>query len=256
MARKRMISPDIWQSEDFSKLSTLAKIVFIGMFSNADDEGRGRGKAVYLKSIIFPYDEDIRVADVDKTLSEISSNMSVIFYSHNENVYYELTNWNIWQKVEKPQPSKIPAFIENDEEFQLLFGEQSGNNRGRVSPNKNKKRIEQEENRKEIYSRVVDYLNEKAGTSYKATTKTMQEKINARLDEGFSLDDFIVVINNKCDAWLKDAKMCKYLRPETLFGNKFESYLNEISKENTDQSAQKSTGNVFFDILREEGKMN
>ena len=220
-----MISPDIWQSEDFSKLSTLAKIVFIGMFSNADDEGRGRGKAVYLKSIIFPYDEDIRVADIDKTLSEISSNMSVIFYSHNENVYYELTNWNIWQKVEKPQASKIPAFIENDESFRLLFGEQSENSRRRVTPNKN--RIEQEKNRKEIYSRVVDYLNEKAGTNYKATTKATQEKINARLNEGFNLDDFIVVINNKCDAWLKDVKMCKYLRPETLFGNKFESYLNE-----------------------------
>lgn len=235
MARKRMISPDIWQSEDFSKLSTLAKIVFIGMFSNADDEGRGRGKAVYLKSIIFPYDEDIRVADVDKTLSEISSNMSVIFYSHNENIYYELTNWKIWQKVEKPQPSKIPAFEADNDSFKLLFGEQSANNRGRVSLNKNKKRIEQEENRKEIYSRVIDYLNEKAGTSYKATTKATQEKINARLNEGFSLDDFIVVINNKCDAWLKDSKMCKYLRPETLFGNKFESYLNEITKDKTNE---------------------
>lgn len=147
MARKRIISPEIWQSEDFSRLSTLAKLIFIGMFSNADDEGRGRGKAVYLKSIIFPYDEDIRVADIDKTLSEISSNMSVIFYSHNENIYYELTNWNIWQKVEKPQPSKIPAFDESDKTFQRLFGEELGNNRRRVAPNKNRIRIE--ENRKE-----------------------------------------------------------------------------------------------------------
>lgn len=97
------------------------------------------------------------------------------------------------------------------------------------------KHIEKENKRKEIYNRVIDYLNEKAGTSYKATTKATQEKINARLNEGFSLDDFIVVINNKCDAWLKDIKMCKYLRPETLFGNKFESYLNEICKNTTKQ---------------------
>lgn len=231
MARKRIISPDIWQSEDFSKLSTLAKIVFIGMFSNADDEGRGRGKAVYLKSIIFPYDEDIRVADIDKTLSEISSNMSVIFYSHNENVYYELTNWDVWQKVEKPQPSKIPAFEEDNENFRRLFHDYSPNNRRQVSPNRiEKKKNRIEENRKEIYCRVVDYLNEKAGTNYKYTSRATREKINARLNEGFSLDDFIVVINNKCDTWLKDSKMCKYLRPETLFGNKFESYLNEKSK--------------------------
>lgn len=249
MSRKRMISPDIWQSEDFSKLSTLAKIVFIGMFSNADDEGRGRGKAVYLKSIIFPYDEDIRVADVDKTLSEISSNMSVIFYSHNENIYYELTNWKIWQKVEKPQPSKIPAFIENDESFQLLFGEQSGKGRRRVSPNKNKKRIEQEENRKEIYSRVVDYLNQRAGTNYKNTSDKTKELINARLNAGFTEQDFYTVIDKKCSTWLNDEKMCKYLRPETLFGNKFEGYLNEKI------TIPSKGGNVFFDILRGEGKM-
>lgn len=249
MARKRMISPDIWQSEDFSKLSTLAKIVFIGMFSNADDEGRGRGKAVYLKSIIFPYDEDIRVADVDKTLSEISSNMSVIFYSHNENIYYELTNWKIWQKVEKPQSSKIPAFEQDNNDFKLLFGDCSPNNHGRVLPNKNKKRIEQEENRKEIYRRVVDYLNQKVGTNYKNTTDKTKELINARLDAGFTEKDFYTVIDKKCFTWLNDEKMCKYLRPETLFGNKFEGYLNE---KNTIQS---KGGNPFFDILREEGKM-
>lgn len=231
MARKRMISPDIWQSEDFSKLSTLAKVVFIGMFSNADDEGRGRGKAVYLKSIIFPYDETIRVADIDKTLSEISSNMSVIFYSHNENVYYELTNWTIWQKVEKPQISKIPAFDENDKSFQLLFGEQSGNNQRVVPLNKN--RIEKEENRKEIYSRVIDYLNKKIGSNYKSTADKTKQLIDARLNAGFTEQDFYIVIDKKCSAWLNDEKMCKYLRPETLFGNKFEGYLNEVLKNTT-----------------------
>ena len=41
MARKRMIDPAIWQSQDFSRLSMLAKLVFIGLFSYADDEGRG-----------------------------------------------------------------------------------------------------------------------------------------------------------------------------------------------------------------------
>ena len=43
MARKRMIDPNIWDSEDFSKLSILGRLLFIGMFSNADDEGRGKG---------------------------------------------------------------------------------------------------------------------------------------------------------------------------------------------------------------------
>ena len=54
MARKRMIDPNIWQSEDFAQLDPFQRLVFIGMFSNADDLGRGRAKAIYLKSILFP----------------------------------------------------------------------------------------------------------------------------------------------------------------------------------------------------------
>ncbi len=136
MARKRMIDPNIWQSEDFGKLSTLGKLVFIGLFSNADDEGRGRANPTYLKSILFPYEESIRSADIDKTLSEISSNMSVIFYSCNGSNYYSLTKWYDWQRIEKPQDSKLPAFEENDLNIRRLFHDQSTTNRRPVSPNR------------------------------------------------------------------------------------------------------------------------
>ena len=108
MARRRMIDPNIWESEDFSKLSIIARLLFIGMFSLADDEGKGRAKAVYLKSVVFPYDDKIRIIDVETALSEIGLNMSVTFYAHNDNSYYRLDNWSVWQRVDKPQPSKIP----------------------------------------------------------------------------------------------------------------------------------------------------
>lgn len=78
-----------------------------------------------------------------------------------------------------------------------------------------------------IYSRVIDYLNEKVGTNYKSTTDKTKKLINARLNENFTEQDFYKVIDNKCATWLKDENMNKYLRPETLFSNKFESYLNE-----------------------------
>lgn len=81
-----------------------------------------------------------------------------------------------------------------------------------------------------IYSPVIDYLNEKCGTSYKSTTNKTQTLIRARQVEGFELEDFKKVIDNKAASWLDDPKMCKFLRPETLFGNKFEGYLNEKPK--------------------------
>lgn len=80
------------------------------------------------------------------------------------------------------------------------------------------------------YDRVIKYLNAKAGTNYRATNKATQRLIKARFNEGMTTKDFKKVIDNKCDDWLKDSKMCEYLRPATLFGSKFESYLNQKTK--------------------------
>lgn len=84
------------------------------------------------------------------------------------------------------------------------------------------------------YYRVIKYLNAKAGTNYRATNKATQRLIKARFTEGMTTKDFKKVIDNKCDDWLKDPKMCEYLRPATLFGSKFESYLNQKTKPKTD----------------------
>ena len=72
---------------------------------------------------------------------------------------------------------------------------------------------------------IVDYLNAKADTKYRASTESTARHIRARLNEGFSVDDFYTVIDKKVAEW-KGSDMEKYLRPETLFGTKFESYLN------------------------------
>ncbi|HGM1124396.1 conserved phage C-terminal domain-containing protein [Clostridioides difficile] len=82
---------------------------------------------------------------------------------------------------------------------------------------------EDKTNDKEIHNRIIDYLNEKADKSFKSTTKKTKSLIDARLVEGFVEENFYKVIDNKVHAWLEDAKMSVYLRPETLFGNKFES---------------------------------
>lgn len=78
---------------------------------------------------------------------------------------------------------------------------------------------------KDTYTIIIAYLNEKAGTAYKPTSKATQSHINARLADGFTVEDFRTVIDKKCTEW-KGGEMEKFLRPETLFGPKFESYLN------------------------------
>lgn len=75
--------------------------------------------------------------------------------------------------------------------------------------------------------RIVRYLNSKANKQYKATSKKTRSLINARLKEGFTVEDFMRVIDNKVADWKPRKDMEIYLRPETLFGPKFEGYLNE-----------------------------
>lgn len=82
---------------------------------------------------------------------------------------------------------------------------------------------------------IIDFLNECTGKSYKTNSKVAIININARLKEGYTKDDFIKVISVKATKWL-NTKFEDYLTPNTLFGNKFESYLNEnIKVEKTKQ---------------------
>lgn len=129
------------------------------------------------------------------------------------------------------------------------------------------KQEEEAEGEKDIHSRassttsvngssvckeIIDFLNVKANTNYKYSTKKTQEKINARFNEGYTLDDFKIVINKKVDEW-KNTEMERFLRPETLFGNKFESYLNQkivdksrvISKNQHEQRQFENIENLY-----------
>ena len=91
----------------------------------------------------------------------------------------------------------------------------------------NKDIVEQSSTTSVPYKEIVDYLNQKTNKNFKYTSKSTQRLINARFKEKFTVDDFKTVIDTKTSQWLKDKKMSAYLRPDTLFGTKFESYLNE-----------------------------
>lgn len=102
-----------------------------------------------------------------------------------------------------------------------------------------------------IIKEIIDYLNEKAGTQYKATTAKTVECITARLKEGFTLEDFKTVIDKKTAEW-KGTDFEQYLRPTTLFGTKFEGYLN--AKINT--QAQKPASTIMDDYRAMEERIN
>ena len=86
---------------------------------------------------------------------------------------------------------------------------------------------EKDKSKKIPYEKIIDYLNRKTNSHYRPTSKATRRLIKARYNEGFTDMDFKTVIDKKCAEWLQDGNMVQYLRPETLFGTKFEAYLNQ-----------------------------
>lgn len=87
------------------------------------------------------------------------------------------------------------------------------------------------------YKRIIDDLNSKAGTAFRDGTRATRNRIRARFNEGFTLDDFLAVNEAMCEAWKCDDKMVAYLRPETLYGTKFEGYLQRARNGGNGRSA-------------------
>lgn len=91
-----------------------------------------------------------------------------------------------------------------------------------------------------LAKQVIDYLNEKCNTNYKSNANYIQKHISARMNDGYAdFDDYKHVIDIKYSQW-KGTNYEKYLRPRTLFGTKFDSYLNEYyMKNNINKKAEK-----------------
>lgn len=91
------------------------------------------------------------------------------------------------------------------------------------------------------FETIVDYLNQKTGKGYRSASKKTQSLISARMNEGFTVEDFKSVIDIKTEEWLNDSKFQVYLQPSTLFSPKFENYLNQKPKGANNHAGHQST---------------
>lgn len=132
-------------------------------------------------------------------------------YLENERGYLESDNTPI--KFSKE------GYLENDKENNTLFNKLNYNN-------KTNNNVETDIYTSQI-KEVIDYLNEKSNKNFRHTTKKTQTLIKGLLKNKYTVKEIKKVIDIKVKQWGKDKKMKIYLRPETLFGNKFEGYLNE-----------------------------
>lgn len=231
MARKRMFDLDIINQDSFFDLPMEAKALYFLLGMEADDEG-----FVSPKKILRLYGG---TEDSLKVL--IAKNYIIPF----ETGVIVITDWKRNNYIDK---NKMKPTIYQDEKSQLEYDKDTQKyisltkvkpkfNKSLTKVNTDKNRIEENRIDKNsieyIVEQIIDYLNFKTGKHYKNNTINTKKHIKARLDEGYSLEDFKKVIDIKTLEWLNDKKMNQYLRPDTLFGTKFESYLNQQPKEIT-----------------------
>lgn len=95
-----------------------------------------------------------------------------------------------------------------------------------VNGRKDKDKEQDKDMVKDMEKDIIDDLNLILKTSYKPTTPKTRELISARLKEGATVEDFKTVHRKMAKVWGVDNKMRRYLRPQTLYSNKFEGYLN------------------------------
>lgn len=93
--------------------------------------------------------------------------------------------------------------------------------------------------------RIIAYMNSRLGTRY-TVTAAVRDKINARFADGRTVEDFVEVIDTKADEWAGTPD-AKYLRPDTLFGTKFDGYLNQRAASKADGKCAKAESSFDTD---------
>ncbi|MFC1707176.1 hypothetical protein ACFL59_10235 [Planctomycetota bacterium] len=108
MARKRMISPSLWTDDSLIECSRDERLLFIGLISNADDEGRMPASPRSVKCCVFPGDDDLSLEDVDAWLGRLDNAGVIRLYEHSGKRYLYLHRWEAHQSIRKPSPSPLP----------------------------------------------------------------------------------------------------------------------------------------------------
>lgn len=222
---RKLIDKPIWLKSTPEQKTIL--ITLLLMASHKEQEWEWNGKKFMtesgqfitsLDSIVKKCGKGISIQNVRSALERFKKLEFLTNESTKTGRLITIVNWGLYQDENKESNKGINK--------EVTKTQQRGNKE--VTPNKNDKN-----DKNIIYRQVIEYLNQKSGKNYRATAKKTIELINARETEGFTLENFKNVIDIKTAEW-KGTDFEKYLRPETLFGTKFEGYLNQKNLQSKD----------------------
>lgn len=241
MARRRMFNLDIIDTDLFIEMPQSSRLLYYELCMRADDDGFVSSPKK-IQRVVGCSDDDFKVLITKKFIIPFETGVVVI------------RHWKIHNYIQKDRYKETLY----SEEKRLLSQEENGAYRlmdtsciqngdtGKDSIELVKDSIDNNiyspAKAEQIpYKEIIDYLNLKSNSNYKYTSQKTKDLIKARINNGFTIEDFKKVIDKKSQEWL-GTDFEKFLRPETLFGNKFEGYLN--------QKIKGGSSNVFLDIMK------
>lgn len=108
MARKRMIHPEFFLSDDVAALSVPARLTFIGLWCYFDDDGRGKDSAAAVRAAVWGMDAGITVPTVADLLDEIEVVGALCRYEIDDERFMHSPTWDKWQRISHPADPRIP----------------------------------------------------------------------------------------------------------------------------------------------------
>ena len=244
MAQRRMFSKKITDTDHFLEMPLSTQALYFHLNMGADDEGfidRARTiqrtigasnddmKILISKGFLIPFENGVVVIRHWRIHNYIQSDrfQTTIYQEEKSQLEYDQskvanfkTGKKCIQNVSNPEPQVRLGKDRLDKDRLTTYSADSDESHEEPIP----------------YQEIIEHLNNTCGKGYTHTGKSTRKLIRARWNDGFRLDDFKKVIDTKSRDWLKNKDMNKYLRPETLFGTKFETYLNEGPRSNRNSS--------------------
>ena len=257
---KRMIDTDLWSdSKVMDEFSPQDKYFWLFLLTTRYGNLIG---VFEVSKRLMAFDLGLEIKEIERLIDKFKNEYKMIDYNENTREIF-IYNWYKYNWTKSPRLfvsikkvieevkclefKEMITLMANEYEntgtinnevldrvsipYQYLSNTNTNSNTNSISNSNTKKEIKNKEKETdiEIIKEVIDYLNEQLGSSYRYTTRKTQDLIKARMNEGFELNDFKTVIFKKVKEW-KGSEWEKYLRPETLFSNKFESYLQQPIK--------------------------
>lgn len=246
MAEKRMFTKKITDADEFISLPSSTQALYLHLCMSADDDGFNNQVQMAMFKAHASID-DVKILLTKRFILQFESGVIVIKHWRMANALrkdrYTETAYQEELKQLKIKDNGSYTVINGNEDIWLPDGCQMvAADKNSIDKNSIDKNIyivgepTAEKPKKDSYmdqvEEILSYLNEKTGKKFTSRSKSSVKMIKDRLREGYVVDEFKAVIDNKVAAWGNNPDMKIYLRPETLFRpSHFDSYLNDVEDE-------------------------